>query len=230
MTQVLVVAAHPDDEVLGIGGTVARHVAKGDNVCALILAEGATSRYTPDKEKAQAEIDGLRSAARSAAKVLGAQPPLFAGLPDNRLDSVDLLDLVKKIESVIEDLRPSIIYTHHAGDLNVDHELAARAVLTACRPLPVSSVKNIYGFETVSNTEWAAPGDGSFKPNHFVDISSFLKQKLDALTHYEMEMRSFPHPRSFEAINTLAKWRGASAGMEAAEAFIVVRQLSRGSE
>ena len=230
MTQVLIVAAHPDDEVLGVGGAVARHVADGDDVCALILAEGATSRYAPDKEKAQSEIESLREAARAAARVLGCQPPMFAGLPDNRLDSVDLLDLVKKIEEVIEQVRPSTIYTHHAGDLNVDHELAARAVLTACRPLPVSSVTKIYGFETVSNTEWAAPGDGSFKPNHFVDISPFLKQKLDALSHYEVEMRSFPHPRSYEAIKALASWRGASAGMEAAEAFTVVRQLSRNTQ
>jgi len=227
MTQILIVAAHPDDEILGIGGTATRHVSNGDRVHTLILAEGATSRFFKKKKDADAEVNALRKAARAAAKIIGAQPPIFAGFPDNRLDSIDLLEIVKAIEKVIEKIKPATIYTHHEGDLNVDHELAARAVLTACRPLPKCSVTSIFGFETASNTEWHSPGYRAFDPNHFVDIAPFIKKKMQALHCYEREMRSFPHPRSYEAIEALAKWRGASAGMHAAEAFTVVRQLSR---
>ena len=227
MTQVLIVAAHPDDEVLGMGGTAARHVADGDRVHTLILAEGATSRYLTVHEEAAAEVETLRKAAEAASNIIGSSPPIFAGLPDNRLDSVDLLDLVKVTENVIEKVRPTILYTHHRGDLNVDHELAARAVLTACRPLAVSSVTSIFGFETVSNTEWHAPGENVFDLNYFVEISPFMKQKMEALRCYDHEMRAFPHPRSYEAVEALAKWRGAIGGMRAAEAFVVVRQLSR---
>jgi len=224
---VLVVAAHPDDEVLGCGGTVAGHAAAGRKVHVLILAEGATARDARrGAGRRQAELAALRRAARAAARVLGAAPPEFCGLPDNRLDSLPLIDVVKRVERVVERLRPAIVYTHHGGDLNVDHRIAHAAVLTACRPVPGASVARIYAFETVSSSEWAATAQQQgFQPTHFVDIAAHLAAKARALDCYAGEMRAFPHPRSPEAVAALASWRGASVGLAAAEAFVVVRQV-----
>jgi LmbE family N-acetylglucosaminyl deacetylase len=223
---VLVVAAHPDDEILGVGGTAARHVRGGDRVDVLIVAEGATSRTAVrDTATSARELDALRQAAHKAAGELGTRAPRFLGLPDNRLDSVDLLDLVKAVEAVIDDVRPDVVYTHHAGDLNVDHGLVQRAVLTACRPLPGSTFRAIYGFETVSSTEW---GRGeAFAPTRYVAIENEMAAKLAALKHYQVEMRPFPHARSLEAVEALARVRGAQAGVAAAEAFTVLLEVER---
>ena len=227
MERVLIVAAHPDDEILGVGGTAIRHAKAGDVVQAMIVAEGATSREAKRKPStSQAELKALKNAAKAAAKIIGAKEPIFAGLPDNRLDSVDLLDVVKVIEKTVEAFKPTIIYTHHGGDLNVDHGIVARAVQTAARPLPGSGIKAIYAFETVSSTEWHGPAGAVFDPVHFVEISPFLAQKLKALACYSMEMREFPHARSLKAVEALARLRGATAGIQAAEAFDIVRQVS----
>ena len=217
---ILVVAAHPDDEVLGCGGTIARHAAEGDNVHILILAEGATARDGSGGE----ELTALRAAARNAAEVLGAEPPDFLGLPDNRLDRLPLLDVIKPIEAVVANVKPAVVYTHHGGDLNVDHRVVHQAVLTACRPLPDSPVRAIYAFETVSSTEWASPDDEPFRPTRFVDITEQLERKLKALGAYGMEVRPAPHARSLENVSALATHRGAGAGLTAAEAFMVVRE------
>jgi LmbE family N-acetylglucosaminyl deacetylase len=224
---VLVVAAHPDDEILGVGGTLARHAAEGERVEILIVAEGATARDAARAPAARAaELEALKKSAREAAKILGAAPPRFAGLPDNRLDGVEMLDLIKPIEAVIAEVRPRIVYTHHGGDVNVDHRLVHQAVMTACRPLPDAPVRAVYAFETVSSTEWAGPGFGAvFRPTRFVDIGATLDQKLAALGCYAGELRAFPHPRSREAIAALARWRGASSGLAAAEAFEVLRDV-----
>ncbi len=220
---VLVVAAHPDDEVLGCGGVIARHADAGDRVYPFILAEGATSRGGATGGD---ETELLQEAARNAARVLGAEPPRFGGLPDNRLDSVPLLDVIKRIEAVVEELEPSIVYTHHGGDLNIDHRIAHQAAVTACRPLPGAAVRTIYAFETVSSTEWASDAiAGAFRPTRFVDISAQLDRKMEALGCYAVEMRPFPHARSKEAVAALARVRGASAGVTAAEAFAVVREV-----
>lgn len=231
MTQktILVVAAHPDDEILGCGGTIARHTNSGDSVHILILAEGATSRQNErNVEAAERELEALRQSARQAATILGSAPTQFAGLPDNRLDGVELLDIIKTIEAVIEEIRPCTVYTHHGADLNIDHELVHRAVLTACRPLPDCSVCNIYTYETVSSTEWAgADTQNPFRPMRFVDISDNLDTKLEALEAYEAEMRPFPHARSYENVTSLARTRGASVGLRAAEAFGVAREILR---
>lgn len=224
MTTVLVVAAHPDDEVLGVGGTVARHAANGDAVYSLIVAEGATSRDEARDVAARSdELGRLRDEALAAAKVLGAAPPVFGGGPDNRLDEWALLDVVKLVEKVVAELRPEILYTHHAGDLNVDHRAVHQAVLTACRPLPGSSVREILAFETVSSTEWGT----TFVPNQFVAIDAFLETKMRALECYRSEMRPFPNARSAEAVRALAALRGSSVGVAAAEAFCVVRSVIR---
>lgn len=220
---VLVVAAHPDDEVLGCGGVIARHADAGDRVVPFILAEGATARGGASSGD---ETERLQDAARKAARILGAEVPRFGGFPDNRLDSLPLLDVIKRIEAVVKELGPSVVYTHHGGDLNIDHRIAHQAVVTACRPLPSATVGVIYAFETVSSTEWASDSmAGAFRPTRFADISEQLDRKMEALGCYAVEMRSFPHARSKEAIAALARVRGASVGVTAAEAFVVVREV-----
>jgi LmbE family N-acetylglucosaminyl deacetylase len=224
--RVLVVAAHPDDEVLGCGGTIAWHADQGHEVAIHIMAEGATSRTdVPDRLAMAAELEGLRRSAREAAALLGASIS-FGGYADNRMDSVDLLDVIKSVERVIAEFRPERIYTHHSGDVNIDHSIVHHAVVTACRPVPRHSVRSLLFFETPSSTEWQpAPSGAVFAPNWFVSIETTIEKKLDALKAYESEMREFPHPRSLVAIEHLARWRGASAGVNAAEAFMLGRLI-----
>ena len=217
---VLVIAAHPDDEALGCGGTMARHARQGEDVHVLFLAEGVTSREGAGEVESEARAD----AARDAAKALGAKPPRFASMPDNKLDTVPLLDVIKAVEAALADIAPDVVYTHHGGDLNVDHGIVHRAVLTACRPLPGCPVRAIYAFEVPSSTEWNDSAE-VFIPNRFVDISATIDAKMTALECYSGEMRPFPHPRSVQAIEALARWRGAAAGLEAAEAFHVIRRV-----
>ncbi len=216
---ILVVAAHPDDEVLGCGATLARHAAAGDRVYVVTLADGVGARGADAGALAR-----RREAATAAARALGCEAPVCLDFPDNRLDGVVLLELVKAVEAEVARVTPAIVYTHHGGDLNIDHALTSRAVLTACRPLPGSSVRALYGFETASSTEWSPATEAAFEPQRFVDVGGFLETKLEALACYREELREYPHPRSPEAVSALARWRGAQAGMVAAEAFTVLRQ------
>ncbi len=217
---VLVVAAHGDDEALGCGGTMARHKAQGDAVDVLLVADGVTSRG------AAADAGPRQAAAAEAARILGSERPRFLNFPDNRLDTVALLDVVQAMEEVIAEVHPDIIYTHHGGDLNIDHIITHRAVMTACRPVPGQPVQAIYGFEVQSSTEWGSVDqDSQFRPTHFVEISQQLKAKLAALDCYKDEMRPFPHARSGEAVTALARLRGSQVGLNAAEAFTVLRQV-----
>lgn len=223
---VLIVVAHPDDEVLGVGGTAALFAQKGRDVRVLILAEGATSRDpVRDTNKHQKALTSLQKNAIDAADILGVCAPQFCGYPDNRLDSVELLDVIKAVERVVEEHQPTTVLTHHQSDLNIDHRIAFEAVLTACRPVPDQCVKEILCFETLSSTEWSAHQEKSFYPNYYVDITAQLEQKLEALKCYASEMRPYPHARSIEAVEALAKMRGASAGVRAAEAFVLIRAI-----
>ena len=219
--KVLVVAAHPDDEILGCGGSMLQHVAAGDTVHVLIMAEGITSReISRDVEKHSNELSALHSASYQAAQFMGVEKIKLYGFPDNRMDTVSLLDVVKKIESEINLFRPDIVYTHHAGDVNIDHVITHKAVVTACRPIAGTSVKTLLFFETLSSTEWQmASNEVVFLPDYFVNIEKFLPQKLKALNFYKSEMRAFPHSRSYEGVEVLAKWRGMLSGLHYAEAF-----------
>ena len=223
---VLVVSAHPDDEVLGCGGTIARLAREGERVYLAVLGEGITSRYEDRKEADPSLVDGIRHRCKEAAKTLGAEDLFLFGLADNRFDTIPLLDIVKKIEKLIGNLSPTIIYTHHEGDLNIDHSITYRAVLTATRPIQGNGVRDIYTFEVPSSTDWAFHQSGqSFQPNVFMDITETLETKIQALSVYETEMRAFPHPRSAKAIQANARRWGSGVGCEAAEAFELIRSI-----
>ena len=224
---VLVVAAHPDDEVLGCGGTIARHADAGDQVQVLIVAEGATSRQQQrNRLQAGDELSVLAQAAQMAGSILGAAGVELLDFPDNRLDSLDRLDLIKRLEERIDRHQPQVVYVHHAGDVNVDHRRLHEAVVTACRPTPGHPVRRLLSFEVASSSEWQPPGSApAFQPNWFVDISDQWQRKREALVAYASEMRPWPHARSLEALEHLARWRGAQVGVEAAEAFCLLRQL-----
>jgi putative lmbE-like protein len=226
---ILVVAAHPDDEYLGCGGTLLRHVANGDHVHIMILAEGLTSRdQHRDVDRRKGELSALHHSSQMAADLLGADSLRLCSFPDNRMDSVDLLDVVKCVEEQIESLNPSIIYTHHAGDVNVDHLITHKAVITAARSLPGSRVERLIFFETVSSTEWQIQNaKDAFFPNWFVQIDEFIDKKIALLRCYDSEMKAYPHPRSYDGVEYLARYRGQIVGVKYAEAFSLGRNILR---
>jgi len=222
-----VIAAHPDDEVLGCGGTLARMALEGRAVHILLMADGETSREDVLCQRVDpGRVAARKVAAVAACKILGCASVEVLTLPDNRLDGLELLDVIKHIEAFVQRHQPSTVLTHHAGDVNIDHRVVHDAVIAACRPRPHQSVKELLFFEVPSSTEWRPPNSAQpFNPNWFVDISLTLSTKLEALRSYEAELRDFPHPRSLKAVDALAQWRGATVGMEAAEAFILARKL-----
>ncbi|QQR81414.1 MAG: PIG-L family deacetylase [Deltaproteobacteria bacterium] len=225
--KVAVIAAHPDDEVLGCGGTIARMAQEGCEVNILLIADGETSRRSDENSMTvSTKIENRNISANVACKILGCASVEILGLPDNRLDGLDRLDLVQVIENFIQKYSPLTIFTHHAGDVNIDHRVVHDAVIAACRPLPNYNLGELLFFETPSSTEWRPPSSHwAFSPNFFVNISDTLQKKLEALNAYQEELREFPHPRSLKAIESLAQWRGASVGVKAAEAFILGRKI-----
>ncbi len=224
--KVLVIVAHPDDEVLGCGATAARLVMEGQEVHFAILGEGLTARDFNWAAPETDQLAALHRQAHAAAAKVGVKHVVLNQLPDNRLDTVPLLDVVKIVEELVERLKPDIIYTHHAGDLNVDHGVIHRAVLTATRPMSGQVVREIYAFEVPSSTEWAFQRlEPAFRPNVFVDVTRTLEAKIAAMECYESEARKFPHPRSPEALRAIAMRWGSVVGCGAAEAFELVRSI-----
>lgn len=225
---VLIVAAHPDDEVLGCGGTIKRLSEMGYAVCVAIMGEGITSRYGSPGEAKSAPVNNLHDCSRQAAVLLGVTELLFHDLPDNRFDTVPLLEIIKIVEDLIERFQPRTIYTHHGGDLNVDHSILHRAVLTASRPSAGHPVEEVYAFEVPSSTEYAFGGSlPAFRPNVFVDIRETVGIKLEAMEVYHTEIRPYPHPRSREAIRAIGQRWGTAVGLESAEAFELIRSVRR---
>lgn len=224
--KVLVIAAHPDDEVLGCGATAARLVQEKHEIHFAILGEGITSRHGQRSDAGAGELEGLHEHARAAAALLGVQSLVLHKLPDNRLDTLPLLEVVKVVAELVDRIKPEVIYTHHPGDLNVDHGVIHRAVVTATRPMAGQPVREIYAFEVPSSTDWAFGGlQPAFRPNVFVDVTATLEAKIAAMACYKTETRQFPHPRSPEALRAAAMRWGSIAGCQAAEAFELVRSL-----
>jgi LmbE family N-acetylglucosaminyl deacetylase len=227
--RILIVAAHPDDEILGCGGTMLAHCANKDEVCICILGEGVASRSDLTESERESHLKNLRQQSRDVASFLKVKDLVQEQVPDNRFDTVPLLDLVKKIEECIDRFRPNRVYTHHGGDLNIDHVMTHRAVMTAVRPMKENiDLQCVYAFEIPSSTEWAfTQFEPAFRAQHFVDISRYIEQKVQAMSMYSGEARSFPHPRSGNALRSLAQYRGSSVGYDSAEAFEVIYQRIR---
>ncbi|MFI5282280.1 MAG: PIG-L deacetylase family protein [Candidatus Dormibacterales bacterium] len=215
--RVLVIAAHPDDELLGCGGTVARHAQAGDCVTSVIVCEGESLRYGPNGV-------GQRSHMECAARHLGVKDVRLLGFPDQRLDTINLTEVIGRIEPIVREVRPQVVYGQFGGDVNRDHHLVFQALLVATRPTE-EFVELIYAFDTASSTEWAYPR--TFVPDTWVDISATLDAKVEAMSCYESEIREYPHPRSLQALRYRAHSWGTQACMDAAEVFMTVRRVVR---
>ncbi len=217
-----VIAAHPDDEILGVGGTVARRVEEGWEAYCLILGEGALSR----EGAASDETKHLQACAKRAADLVGYKEVAFESFPDNAFDTVSLLSITKKVEAFLARVQPTSVFTHYAHDLNIDHQHTFQAVLTASRPCNEHAPAELLSFETLSASEWQEPGH-CFRPDTYIDIGESLEKKLKAMEAYDTEIRAFPHPRSREALEALATLRGSEAMCRRAEAFVTVRRIMR---
>ena len=220
--RVLVIAAHPDDEILGVGGTVARHGSQGDQVLIAIAADRGTARYDDEK------IEFVRQCCRAAGRRLRVRDVFFGDFADQKLDVLPILDITRWLEGIANDFKPQVIYTHHRGDINRDHQLVHEATLTAFRPYATPYVERILCYESPSATEWCGPyADLAFIPNVFIDITVYLKDKLEAVSEYSTELRVFPHPRSIESLKVRATFWGSVVGVAAAEPFVLVREIDR---
>jgi len=234
---ILVIVAHPDDEVLGMGGTILKHAKKGDNVSIAYLTTGIASRRSTNyktnskyeitknqENNVKKQIIELQKDAKKVCKLLKVKKTVFYDFPDNELDTVSLLKIIKTVEDLIMEIKPERIYTSHFGDLNVDHRIVYESVLTAIRPHEMK-VKELLCFELLSSTEWSFSYD--FKPNYFIDIKNEIEDKVNAMKLYKNEIRKYPHPRSIESIKHAAgKW-GTVSGFIAAEAFQLIRKFEK---
>ena len=216
----IVFAAHPDDEVLGCGGTM-KKFSKKYNIISVFFATGIASRSDKNLKK---NIQILKKNCNDCNEILGTKKIIYLDFEDNKMDIYPRLDVIKKIEKIINAFQPSLIFTHYHKDLNIDHEVVSKSVVTACRPSKKNkNIKKILFFETLSSTEWSVERD--FKPNYFVDITKFISFKLKAMSKYKTELQKNPMPRSLDNIKTLAKLRGSEINREYAESFFIYREV-----
>jgi LmbE family N-acetylglucosaminyl deacetylase len=220
---VLVVAAHPDDEALGCAGTIAKHISSGDSVHIMFMTNGVGARDIAS----DSDIKNRQAATNNVANILGITSIQNCDFPDNKMDTIPLLRVVKSVESVINKIQPDIVYTHHIGDLNIDHQLTHKAVVTSCRPTPNFCVQEIYTFEVLSSTEWNTPGYFPFVPNRYVDISDFIDVKRKILEEYIHEMNQSTHSRNIDNVICLNALRGHSVGVNYAESFAIIRSVQK---
>lgn len=226
-SKILVIVAHPDDEVLGCGATISKYAKEGNKVFCLFLGRGKSSRHVVvEKKKTEQEQGVLEKEARLAGKILGISKMFFENFPDQQYDTVPLLDIVKALEKIKNKTKPDIIFTHHFGDLNFDHQITFKAVLTAFRPVKGETAREIYSFENPSSTEWAMPNrQNYFVPNVFIDVTSTFDKKIKALGAYKSEIKDYPHPRSTKGIEIIARRWGTVVSKELVEAFELIRNL-----
>lgn len=220
---ILVLAPHPDDEVLGVGGAIARHAAEGDRVTVCVLTNasvGAPELFSPEL------VQQVRAEALAAHRVLGVAHTCFEEFAAPRLDTVPSYLIAGAIARLIRESAAQTLYIPFRGDLHVDHRVIFTAALVAARPINHCPVKRILAYETLSETDWAAPfGDDTFIPTVFTDISHTLERKLDAMRCFASQLKPFPNSRSIEALSSLARLRGATSGVQAAEAFHLIREI-----
>ena len=220
MKNILVIAPHPDDEVLGCGGIMKKYAEAGDQMYVLVISRGTSKFYSDER------IDNVRKEARNAHHILGVKETIFLDFPAPELDTVSISEISKAIADVIKKFNIQIVFLPHRGDIHHDHTIVFNAGLVASRPVEQYSVKEIYCYETLSETEWAAPfGDDAFIPNHFVNVTNQFDVKLKAMECFKSQIRPFPNSRSLEAIEALAKFRGATVGFDRAEAFMQIRNI-----
>lgn len=219
---VLVIAAHPDDEVLGVGATMARLASEGHRVCVLIVGEGVGLRHPGST------LDSIRTAARTANRLLGVAEVYFGGLnlSGKLLDEIPNRTLVALVAGHLEELRPQIVFTHHPSDVHVDHQAIGRATQYCFRAGACPSLSRMLTYEVLSSTEPAAPGMGrAFEPSVYYDVEAYLSLKVEAMKCYGAEIHPYPHPRSPKAIEVQARYRGLAAGVQNAEAFVLIREI-----
>lgn len=215
--KILIIAAHPDDEVLGCGGTISK-LKDTNDINVLFMTDGVSARGKNKKE-----IIKRKKASINLFKYLNLPRPIFFNFPDNEMDKISLLKIIQKIEGKIKIYKPDTIFTHYSHCLNIDHRLTYEAVITACRPINKLSVKKILSFEIPSSTDWALFKGKNFQPNYYIDISRYLKKKIDLIKFYKEELRNYPHGRSIKSIISLASVRGVSCGVKHAEGFYLNR-------
>lgn len=218
--KILVIATHPDDEVLGCGGVMARHAAAGDSVHVLVVTRGAPELYPP------AQIEALRCELAEAHAVLGVTAAHFLDFPAPKLDSIPNHELADAIGALLHSLQPDAVFLPHRGDVHADHRAVHQAALVAARPAGDTRIARLLAYETLSETEWGSPSAAdAFLPTVFADITGHLESKLKAIACYRSQLKEFPHPRSLQAIEALARLRGSAAGYAAAEAFMLIREI-----
>ncbi|QTL99734.1 PIG-L family deacetylase [Iocasia frigidifontis] len=224
MKKVLVIAAHPDDEVLGVGGTIIKLVEKDYEIYTYILTDGSSTQYYGDTKK----LNQKKEETFKANDILGVKEVIFGNLPDMKLDTISHVKINNEIEKITNKIEPEIIFTHHSGDVNKDHKLIFESTLVVCRPLPGNNIKKIYSYEVPSSTEW---GDNKTKdyfiPNIYVTLNKKqINKKCLAMEKYKTELRDYPHPRSLKSIINCSQHRGNQVGYDYAESFILIRELS----
>jgi LmbE family N-acetylglucosaminyl deacetylase len=228
--KIMIVVAHPDDELLGLGATMNKLIEECNVIThVVILGEGITSRTeNRDVEKWKEELEIHRQNIYTAQKAIGYHSVSIYDFPDNRFDTVALLDIIKIVEKEKEKFKPDVIFTHHGGDVNIDHQRTFEAIITSCRPMENEKVKTIITFETPSGTEWRASTDPKhFIPNIFIEVSEKnLEAKIKGMESYEFEKRMYPHPRSPKALKIQAQRWGIIVGKSFAEAFVLIRNIS----
>ena len=220
------VVAHPDDEIIGLGGTILKHINNGDEFQIIILCEGKSSRYEKYEYMDSNILKKYNEETKESMECLGVNNYMLCNYPNNRLDTLPLLDIIKDIQKKLDEFRTSRVYTHSYSELNIDHLIVNKAVSTAVRALPNAYVKELLFFSTLSSTEQARTIGQFFEPNFFVDISDFIEEKIKAMSCYKSELRSAPHPRCLENIRANDRVCGSKIGCNYAEEFVVGRIIN----